>query len=213
MKKIFLGINILLILLSSCKKDVEVNQIELTLKNLPTLLGKSADYIKDASPGTIAETGDDYLGFNIINSLDVIETGFIFYSFKDEKCNIIMIGSNDINNIDEAKDMMNLSENEFGDGSYFLSYNDSSDISHDKNFNTFNELWEFVDTNKIVVGDIAEISSLHSYDDYYFMSGGIYMEESVSFMSVIQIGYIKDLFKKSAHAGHFMKFKVPVKTV
>jgi hypothetical protein len=122
-----------------------------------------------------------------------------------------MIGSDDMNNIDEAKDMMSLSENEFGDGSYFLSYNDSSDVSHDKNFNTFNELWEFANTNKIIVGDITEISSLHSYDDYYFISGGIYMQEAVSFMSIIQIGYIKDLFKKSAHSGQFMKFKVPAK--
>jgi hypothetical protein len=209
MKKIFLGISILLIILSSCKKEVEVTQIELTLKNLTTLLGKSTDYIKDASPGIFDEAGDDYLAFNIINSLEVIETGFIFYNITDKKCDMIIIGSNDMNNIDEAKDLMNLSENEFGDGSYFLSYNDSIEVLHDKNFNTYNELWEFVNTNKIVVGDITEISSLHSYNDYYFISGGAYMQEAASFMPIIQIGYIKDLFKKSARSGQYMKFKTP----
>lgn len=211
MKNMFLGISILFIILSSCKKEVEVTQIELTLKNLTTLLGKSTDYIKDASPGVIAETGIDYQGFNIINSLEVIETGFIFYGFENEKCKYIILGSDDMDNIDEAKDLMNLSEKEFGDGYYFLSYTDSSEVSHDKDFNTFNELWGFVSSIGVTVEDVTEITSLHTYnDDYYFISGGSYMQEAVSFVPIIQIGYIKDLFKKSARSGQFDRFKVPV---
>ncbi len=209
MKNIFLGISILIIIHSSCKKDVEVTQIDLTLKNLTTLLGKSAGYIKDASPGVIAATGEGYLGFDIVNSLEVIETGFIFYNFEDEKCKNILLGSDDMNDINEAKDLMNLSEKDFGDGSYFLIYTDSAEVSQNETFNTFNELWGFVNNNEILVEDITEVSSIHSYDDYYFISGGMYVNESEAFIPIIETGYLKDLFKKSARSGQFVKFKVP----
>jgi hypothetical protein len=202
MKNIFLGLSVLIIILSSCKKEEEVNQIELTLKNLTSLLGKSSGYIKDASPGVFAGTYDEYLGFNIQNGFEVIETGVIIYYIEDDKCKTIDVFSDDMNNIDEVKNLMSLPEKEFGNASnYYLSYTDSLGTSKEKSFDTFNQLWAFISTNGIVAEDIAEISAIHTYKDYYFISGGLFNQEQKILMPVIEIGYIKDFFKKSAKIG------------
>jgi hypothetical protein len=196
MKKILLCICALCIILSSCKKE-EDPQITLTLKNLSTLLGKTPDYIKDASPGVLDEEDDEYLGFFIGNDLDGINVAAIFYHFENEKCDNIVILSNDTDNLIHAKNMMLLTEEELEDGSYYMTYTDSSSTSREEEFDSFSEQWEFINTNDIVVANIDEILALYIYKEFYFISGGTYLEDMDYFMSMIEIGYLKDLLKKS----------------
>ena len=68
MKNLLICTLVILPFLAGCKKDKdeEIPQVTFTYKNMTTLIGKSMDYIKDASPGVSDEDNSeaDFLIFS-----------------------------------------------------------------------------------------------------------------------------------------------------
>ncbi len=197
-KNTLLYAGIIAVMLSSCHKDEEkITQIDLTLKNLLTLLDKSSDYIMQASPGVLDEAGDDYMYFYVEDAIENIDEAYLYYDFSDGRCRYMVIVSNKLNSLVDARFLMDMTENEIGDGYYYLSYDESDSVTLEDEYESFDALWEYIDTNNVIVENVNEVSAYYLYGDYYFISGGVAYPEEDFFMPMLEIGYYDDLLKNA----------------
>ena len=205
MKKIWLYTCILLIAFSGCKKDKdeEVDQLSMTLKNLTTLLGKTSNYIKAASPGDLDTDETDYMYFKIFDVIPGIDRAYIYYNLDDDECDFIIMFSDYEDTIEHSEIMMSMTEDELGDNNaewYYIGYYDTSDVFQEQEFMTFDGLWKYVADSSITALDLEEISALYHYNDSYLYSGG-YLYENALF-SMVEIGWW-DFKKKSVSSELF----------
>jgi hypothetical protein len=178
MKKLLLTSLIVLLAFSGCKKDKEdIKQIEFTLTNMTTLMGKSQDYIKDASPGVYDESlsETDFLFFNY-DEIGVVGNLVIAYDFVENKCDgIIMLGESE--ELDAADYLMSMAEDEFGTGVlYNLSYYDDAAVLQEETFTTYEDLWLFVDDFLLTASDIESILGGYIHGDQIIIAGGMTLE-------------------------------------
>lgn len=178
MKKLLIATLIVLLAIPGCKKDKEdVKQLEFTLTNMTTLMGKSQGYIKDASPGVYDEnlSETDFLFFNY-DEIGVVGNLVIAYDFVDNKCDgIVMLGESE--ELDAADYLMSLAEDEFGTGElYNLSYYDDALVLQEETFTSYEDLWLFVDDFLLTASDIESILAGYVHGDQIIIAGGMTLE-------------------------------------
>jgi hypothetical protein len=195
MKKFSLFFVILLFSFTGCKK--ESSQVSFSLTNLTTFLGKTSDYISNASPGEMDREEDDYLYFILEDEIEGIDDVYIYYNLDSySECDFIDIGSNYLNSLDDADTLLNLTEDEFGTAEdYYLSYYDDSSVLQEYGFDTKNELLTCKDTAGVNLNNIDQVFGLYHYNKYYILAGGYYSDTYSCFFSLIEIGYYDDLSK------------------
>lgn len=178
MKKLLIASLIVLLALPGCKKDKEdVKQLDFTLTNMTTLMGKSQGYIKDASPGVYDEdlSETDFIFFNY-DEIGVVGNLVIAYDFVENKCDgIVMLGESE--ELDAAEYLMSLAEDEFGTGAlYNLSYYDDALVLQEEDFTSYEDLWLFVDDFLLTASDIESILAAYTHNDQIIVAGGMMLE-------------------------------------
>jgi hypothetical protein len=177
MKNLLLFALAILLCFTGCKKDKdEISQVAFTYEAMSPLITKTMNYIKQASPGVIDEeaTETDFLSFTYdkITSLGDI---WINYNFASSKCEDILILT-ESEELSAVGYLMNMAEDEVGTAlSYDLSYYDASSDLQDEVFDTYDELWGFIDDNSITVDDIVDISCGYRNGDYMIIVGGFWL--------------------------------------
>jgi hypothetical protein len=180
MKKLLPVTLIMLFALTGCKKDKEdVKQLDFTLTNMTTLIGKSQGYIKQASPGVFeeSESDPDYLFFNYDELGAVVGYLIIGYEFVENKCDdIVMLGeSEDLEAVDY---LMSMAEDEFGAGLlYSLSYYDDGSVLQEEEFTSYEDLWLFVDDFLLTPEDVVTILAGYTHNDKIVVAGGMWVNE------------------------------------
>jgi len=173
MKKILFCAVLLFLSATACEKDPA--QLSFSIENLTKLINRSPDYIKHASPGDIFTNEDEYLIFKILNKIDGMNVAFIFYGFEDNKATEIDIIPNQVDNLNYAKTLMTLAEDELGSTSmYYLQYLDANSESQSKEFTTFTALWDFVWSESLSASEIEKILGGYVLGDYIILAGGYY---------------------------------------
>jgi hypothetical protein len=195
MKKFSLLLIILLIFSTGCKK--EDSRLSFSLKNLTTLLGKTSEYISNASPGEIYKDEDDYLYFFLEDIIDGIDEVYVYYNLDSyEECDYINIVLNSRNSLSDADTLLNLAEDEFSTAEYYyLSYYDDSTVLKEYLYDTKSELQTSKDTAGVSLNNIDQVFGLYHYDKYYILAGGYYSDTYNCFFSLIEIGFYNDLSK------------------
>jgi len=205
MKKLLFYTIILIISILSCEKD-KVTQLTFSLKNLTTLIDKSSDHIKKASPGEIYLNEEDYIIFGMQDAIGGIDNVYLYYNLIEDQCNTILIFPEDFDILSDAEGFMNLAETEIGEAEgYYISYYDAELINKEEEFVTLDELWALVTNDGITVDKMDEIMGLYFYNDFYFMAGGFYDGNYEHFQSMIQIGRQEDLSGKKASSINWIK--------
>jgi len=197
MKKLLLLITLAVLLpFTSCKKDKKesVDKLTFTLENLTTLIGKSADYIKQASPGTFEEdaSDDEFLFFTYsgVSALGEIAMG---YQITSSKCDDIAALS-DEESLAAVDYLINMAEDEFGTATdYMLSYYDDFDELQEELFDNADDLWLFIDDYSLVEDDVDGIIAVYEVGDLAVIVGALWI--SGYFWPIVEIS---EAGKKSA---------------
>jgi hypothetical protein len=191
MKKAFLIIPILLLIsLVGCEKEEgerNTDQISFCYTNLSSLIGKSIDYIDRVSPGVFQKdysSGTDYTCY-LYSGLPEMGDIYIFYIFTflddNEYCQCIYITfpSNGLNTL---KKMMAMAETEGLKYTYkvkrFDANDDTSDIS---TFETYNDLWSYIDNSDIDEYDLDYVYGKSLYRNKFNIEiGGSWEDDFIT---------------------------------
>jgi len=196
MKKVSFCLLALFLILSSCEKD-KVTQLSFSLKNLSSLLDKSSDHVKKASPGDLYLNETDYTIYKITGAISGMDKNYLYYNFVDDRCDYVIILPEGSNSLPDSELFMNLAETEIGEAEgYYVAYYDAQLQSQEEEFSSLDELWTFIDVEGITVDKVDELLGMYFYEDFYIMAGGFYEQTSKDFQSMIQIGKQEDLTGK-----------------
>lgn len=180
MKKLLLIALAVLLPFTSCKKDKKesVDKLTFTLENLSTLIGKSADYIKQASPGTFDENASDaeFLFFSYTGISALGEVG-IGYQISSSKCDDVAALS-DEESLAAVDYLMSMAEDEFGTGAgYILTYYDDLDVLQEEQFDNYDDLWLFIDDYSLVESDIDGIIAVYEVGNLAALVGAVWISD------------------------------------
>jgi hypothetical protein len=187
MKKPIVTLFIVFSLFNGCTKEKdEINQLRFSVKNLISLIGKSQEYIRRASPGFVYELnpvpntlifayyGDENLGDCAIG-----------YAFEDNKC--VAVSMANYGSYNRLKYIMGITEDELGKtDNYGLDYYDGENL-YEETFSTYDALWQFVVNNDLREQDIELMGSIHKYKGFEVGALGYFEEETSSFVITISI--------------------------
>jgi hypothetical protein len=191
MKKYKWILGLLIMVFYGCSSDdEEVAQLSFTYSNMATLLGKSGNYIKQASPGTFYQyteyTDYSYYAY-IFDEITVLGNLYITYHMVNDACDDIMMFT-ESEELAKAQQLMQIATNEMGEaGLYLLDYVADS-ILYRATFANYSSLWSFITDNGYTVDDIYQLYSLYVFSNYSIYAGGFWDNDAFWPFAEISIG-------------------------
>lgn len=187
MRKIFIVLAAILVTLVGCNKKEDISQLRFSFYNLTTLIGQSASYIMEASPGIYREDASGlYLLAFEVDDIDTLGNLDLGYRLESNICYKISLVS-DSGKLEIVDHFLQLAERDFFNGEFYgLSYIDEAQQSQQETFDTYEALVDFIADYGLTEADVIEMVAVYESNNMQVYISGFATEEVFSPAVLIQ---------------------------